>query len=355
MSLRVAIIADDLTGALDSSVAFALHGLKTRVAVTPAAIAAGLADEPDVLAVNTASRALPPEAAAELVRRAASALADARPEVLFKKIDSRLKGNVGPETAAMAAAFDAPVVLAAPAVPDQGRITQGEVVVGRGVPEPLPIAPVFAGLGRPLRVIDAASNDELDTVTQRASNRTLLVGASGLAAALARVLGEVREEPAFVADDATLFAFGSRDAITAEQVDALLAALPDLAAVDLRQGRADRPLPDRLPALLRCIGPLGDDPDAVADLLADAVAETVARLEPKTLVVGGGDSALAVLARLGAEVLVPVAEPRPGMVVARLTGHASGIRCLVKSGGFGTIDTLLGLVESGPRARAASA
>jgi uncharacterized protein YgbK (DUF1537 family) len=96
------------------------------------------------------------------------------------------------------------------------------------------------------------------------------------------------------------------------------------------------------------------DPAVVAARFGDVVAQAVARLAPRRLVVGGGDTALAVLGRLGARVAAPAAEPQPGLVAAAIMG-AAGMLCLVKSGGFGTNDILAGLVESRPFAAAVRA
>jgi uncharacterized protein YgbK (DUF1537 family) len=354
MTLRLALLADDLTGALDSSVGFALSGLRTRVALTPAAIGEALAEAPEVLAVNTASRALEVGAAAQIVRDAALAVGRQQPGVLFKKIDSRLKGNVGAETAAMAAVLGARRLVVAPAVPDQGRVTRDGAVIGRGVAEALPIAPQFAGGGRPVAVIDAADDDALDRVAALPAEGTLFVGAGGLGAALARRLGGTRRDEVFPTEDRTLFALGSRDPITLEQIAALRTARPDLEFIEVPGGAAGR-LPTRLPALLVLSGPRLADPAAVAFRFGAVVGEAAARLRPKRLVIGGGDTALAVFGRLGARVAIPKAEPQPGLVAATIAGGPAGMLCLVKSGGFGTIDILAGLVESRPVAATAHA
>src|SRR5262245_11514476 len=55
-TMRVLIIADDLTGALDSAVTMTGTGLRCVVARRPRDVAAALWREPDVLAVSTASR-----------------------------------------------------------------------------------------------------------------------------------------------------------------------------------------------------------------------------------------------------------------------------------------------------------
>ena len=71
--MRVLIIADDLTGALDSAVTLTGAGLRCVVARRPGDIAAALALAPDVLSVSTASR----EGGAAAARAAVAAALDA--------------------------------------------------------------------------------------------------------------------------------------------------------------------------------------------------------------------------------------------------------------------------------------
>ena len=73
--MRVLIIADDLTGALDSAVTLTGAGLRCVVARRPADVAAALAEEPDVLSISTASR----EGSAAEARAAVELLEGARP------------------------------------------------------------------------------------------------------------------------------------------------------------------------------------------------------------------------------------------------------------------------------------
>src|SRR6478735_9361344 len=88
-AMRVLIIADDLTGALDSAVAMTGAGLRCVVARRPADVAAALAERPDVLSVSTASREGTAEAARAAVAEALDAIGTL-PEIVFKKVDSRL-------------------------------------------------------------------------------------------------------------------------------------------------------------------------------------------------------------------------------------------------------------------------
>jgi uncharacterized protein YgbK (DUF1537 family) len=66
---------------------------------------------------------------------------------------------------------------------------------------------------------------------------------------------------------------------------------------------------------------------------------------PDMLMVGGGDTALAVFRGLGVSVLLPKGEIEPGIPWFDVTtkgGRHFG--CAVKSGGFGNSDSLLRLV-----------
>ena len=95
----LAILADDLTGALDSAAPFAARGLHVEVALAAAAVGAALGAAagaaPDVLSINLGTRELAPAAAQREVAAALQALpAGTR---LFKKVDSRLKGHIAAE------------------------------------------------------------------------------------------------------------------------------------------------------------------------------------------------------------------------------------------------------------------
>ncbi len=132
----VTVIADDFTGAADCGAAFAAAGLATFVALTEAPPPSAA----QVVAVDTESRPLPSAAAAQRTRSAARRAFAGGARVLYKKIDSTLRGNVGAEVAAAfhatAEAFpdQRPLVVASPAFPSAGRIVRDGRVRVHGVP-----------------------------------------------------------------------------------------------------------------------------------------------------------------------------------------------------------------------------
>ncbi|WP_018855858.1 four-carbon acid sugar kinase family protein [Rhizobium sp. 42MFCr.1] len=348
MTLKVAIIADDLTGALDTGTPFVDAGLSVAVAIDVSAISETLATGCEVVVVNTASRALPEEEAAGRVSAAAKALLAASPQIVLKKIDSRLKGNVAAESVALAAVFGHETIVVAPAIPDQDRLTHNGHVVGRGVDKPLPIAELFdASGGTEVLVRDAETDSDLDQVVEaRDWKRALAVGARGIGAALARKIGQSnRTSNAFAASSRTVFAFGSRDPITTAQMARLEGTGCLAAAIDASMGAVPSDAQVGLPLLVRCTGEISGEAVAVADRFAKGVKSIIEMTRPDMLMVGGGDTALAVFRELGIRVLRPQGEIEAGIPwFDVVTADGLRLRCAVKSGGFGNSDSLVRLI-----------
>ncbi len=133
--LDVAVIADDLTGAADCGIAFAAAGLSTFVAFgdAPAPPSA------HVVAIDIDSRRQAEGEAAERARSSAARAYRDGARILYKKIDSTLRGHVGPEIAAtLRVAAEArrgrTLAILAPAFPATGRTTRDGLVLVKGVP-----------------------------------------------------------------------------------------------------------------------------------------------------------------------------------------------------------------------------
>jgi D-threonate/D-erythronate kinase len=127
--MRLGIQADDLTGACDTGAVFAARGLATIVLLPEARFPASL---PDVLAVDTESRGRAAPDARAAARRAVARLAAAGPALLYKKVDSTLRGALAAELGgALEGAGDRRAALLAPALPAQGRtVVDGMLRVG---------------------------------------------------------------------------------------------------------------------------------------------------------------------------------------------------------------------------------
>ncbi len=116
---RWAVIADDLTGALDTALQFRKAGLHTLVATRPVA----WPPDNDCIAITTESRRLEPDEAAKRIGRAVHALWFTESHRIYKKTDSLLRGNIGPELESLLAATGTAMIVYAPAFPTGGRTT----------------------------------------------------------------------------------------------------------------------------------------------------------------------------------------------------------------------------------------
>lgn len=133
-SLKAAVVADDLTGAADTGVQFC--ALAAPFLLRPVDAVAGVAGSGGTggLALFTNSRHDPPVAAGEKVRRAADILRRHPPRFVYKKVDSCLRGNIGAEIDALVDAMGFRAAFVAPALPGQGRTTENDIHLVRGVP-----------------------------------------------------------------------------------------------------------------------------------------------------------------------------------------------------------------------------
>lgn len=115
----IAILADDLTSAGDGAAPFRQAGHDARILLTTTAGVPRHAV--GVSAVDLGSRVLDEEAAASRTWRAARLFAGS--ELLFKTVDSTLRGHVAAEVRAAWAGSQKRAVVIAPAFPAEGRVT----------------------------------------------------------------------------------------------------------------------------------------------------------------------------------------------------------------------------------------
>jgi uncharacterized protein YgbK (DUF1537 family) len=113
--IKFRIVADDLTGALDAGVQFSKQGLLTIVPLH-----GGATMEVDVIVADTESRGDAPWQAYEKTRDVARGFGRVP---VFKKVDSTLRGNLGPELEALMDELAFEKAIVAPAFPANGRTT----------------------------------------------------------------------------------------------------------------------------------------------------------------------------------------------------------------------------------------
>lgn len=131
---RVLVIADDLTGAADSCLPFQNLGYQALVLFNLAYLETAYATY-DVLCIDTETRHASP---ADIQQKLSSLQRffrnHHRPEVVFKKIDSTLRGSIGLEIDHLINLGGFQVVIVAPAFPRQGRQTIHGIHHVNGVP-----------------------------------------------------------------------------------------------------------------------------------------------------------------------------------------------------------------------------
>lgn len=124
------IIADDFTGANDTGVQMRKRGIATDVVLFPDASAGG-----GSAVLDTESRNIPAQQAYEKVSTLAGALLKANTyDLVYKKVDSTLRGNIAAEVKAVLAHYPADCIVFAPAFPEIGRTTAGGIHHLKGVP-----------------------------------------------------------------------------------------------------------------------------------------------------------------------------------------------------------------------------
>jgi uncharacterized protein YgbK (DUF1537 family) len=313
------ILADDLTGALDSSARFVTAGAPISVtwdastADGPVAYDSGTRDLPGPLAASSLEPFVPLLSAGQLA---------------FKKIDSLLRGHVALELAVCLGAFDHCVL--APAFPYQGRITrQGRQLISDGGvwrDVGVDLQAELRRHGIAVQMRDAETEEDLDRIVaegRRLDGRVLWCGTGGLAGALAGHRPVPR--PALVPP--VLAVIGSNHPISRAQ----LAAVPNA----LRG------------SVIFCELPLGNDRREARSRIAHEFMALLMRVpRPGTLFVSGGQTLRDLCEALEVTHLEVDGELEPGVPTSLMRGGSwDGQRLVSKSGAFGDSNFLADLLE----------
>ena len=237
MDQRCLLIADDLTGGADAGAQFAKRGLKTLLIFLKDECKIDFSKYAscDVLVVNTDSRGLGPEKASFLISNLLKNYDEEFFPIIYKKIDSTLRGNIGYEIDAILEGAKGSLCFMAPSYPEQNRTLVGGIMivgekplalteVARNTPSPIQeshickllqqqsynnigwidlthVASNFEGLkkavekeqrvGNKIIIFDAVNRQDLSNIADVAfsiKRKPLFVGSAGLAEEVAKQL-----------------------------------------------------------------------------------------------------------------------------------------------------------------------
>jgi uncharacterized protein YgbK (DUF1537 family) len=243
---KVLIIADDYTGASDTGAQFSRHGLSTAVITDPSMLEDALRRF-QVVSFDTEARNAPIKEARRRVREALSCLNETKGErvgILYKKIDSTIRGNIGAELDVVMEKGPYDLCIVAPAFPAKGRTTLRGFQLVDGIPVDQttfskdPLSPVREShiptlishqtdrrvgwisletvrggqealaaelearrlKGEEIIVVDALNQKDLETIALAASalNIRLLCGSAGLAGEIPYAFGLAIPKPVLV-------------------------------------------------------------------------------------------------------------------------------------------------------------
>lgn len=406
--VKLLIIADDFTGALDTGVQFVKRGIETLVSTAAQIDLSRIPEETQVISLDLETRHMPQRQAYEKVRDAAVFARERGIRQVYKKTDSTLRGNIGAEISALMDACQGDPVVFVPAYPAAGRTTrQGRQLVD-GVPvhktqfaldllNPVTESFIPRIIGeqcdkkvvladeesiRPtgkntIYVYDAETEAQLTAIAGglKANGFSgLLAGCAGFAGYLPEIFGlrqEDRKRPAAAGSGSMLFVCGSVNQVSIEQYRYAAAQGIDGVTLTprqkLEQGYWNSSGGVRdiagYTAILREKGKLmisncatgeeaqklalppdmtGEDIAGHAAVLVEALVRTAG---VSTLVVFGGDTAVAIMNRFSVSGVTPVAELLPGVVVSAMAACGKELTMVTKAGGFGAEDTLVKIIQ----------
>mgnify|MGYP002798885649 FL=1 len=125
--VKLLMIADDFTGALDTGVQFAKRGISTQIFTKQKLCEKDIKEDTEVLVVDTESRPMTRDDAYRAVYDLACWAVRHGVEIIFKKTDSALRGNIGAELQAVLDAGKSHRLFFFPGYPQIGRITRNGI------------------------------------------------------------------------------------------------------------------------------------------------------------------------------------------------------------------------------------
>ena len=392
--VKLLLIADDFTGALDTGVQFAGQGAQTKIVIGKEAECLQLErEDADVIVVDAETRHLPhDEAYRMVVKLAAKALKEKVPHI-FKKTDSALRGNIGMELAALLEVSGENFLPFIPALPAMNRVTRkgihyiegvpiAETVFGRDPFEPVTssdIKDLFRDTKVNVQVIekkmgyeadskeptigifDAETAEDIERVAGDLKSQgklRIIAGCAGVASVLPGLLDlTTGKNEKLLVKKPLLVVCGSLNPISQRQIEyGVKCGFPRYIidkALQTEDGYFDTKEGQKWIASIKeelCRSPLvmiytGTSKDKrledesvrikIADIFGMVVKKLVNSDACNTVLVTGGDTLFGLVEQMGCKEINLVGEIRPGTVLSSMRMEQKDIWVLSKSGGFG--------------------
>lgn len=396
------IIADDLTGTLDTAIKFSQRGAHTVAIDARGAeqLVPYLEEGYEVVSVNTATRHMEGEEAYRIVHSLVRCALKHGVGCIYKKTDSVLRGNIACEIEALKDASRAAFIPFAPAYPELRRTVEGGIMKVAGVPlaqtsfahdpfEPITSSDTLdlfrssslkaisscdeafipAEGQADVVVYDGRTGEDMYKLAQNLykAGCRVFCGCAGFAQALSRMLYRGHVMSHTLIPRPMLVVCGSVNPVSKRQLDVLEAS--GVRRLRIAEGEAMEPdfaTSGRFSSLVDGImDALGTEGLAILDTEADLSAVSCSAMESArkvshalasivhscidrgcfTVFVIGGDTMLSLLEELGRVVVEPVSELEKGIVLSYVLYDGRRMTLLSKSGGFGSDDLILELVN----------
>lgn len=407
--VKLLVIADDFTGALDTGVQFAASGAETRVVTNIEYDFSRTGREVQVLVLVAETRHVKWEEAYRMVYGIAKRACESGIPYLYKKTDSALRGNIGSELKAVLDAAGKHTLHFLPAFPRMNRVTRNgihyidgspvhESVFGKDPFEPVtcsyipdmmrgevPVTVVESMDGwerqNGVMVYDASTDEELMSIgsfLKEKGELGLTAGCAGFAAVLPQLLGlSGKRRERISLDKKFLVACGSVNPITVRQLDYAeragmkrirLTPEQKLEKDYLESEEGNRALEEWTKTALEeecCIFDTNDLPGCraaceyagshglsldelrvrIADTLGRVVEHLVRAGVKSTMLLTGGDTLMGFMRHIGCDEIVPACEMAPGTVLSQVDIDGRTYSIISKSGGFGEEKLIAELAE----------
>ncbi|MFV0502610.1 MAG: four-carbon acid sugar kinase family protein [Lachnospirales bacterium] len=251
--IKMLVIADDFTGALDTGVQFTRRNLYTKITTNIDFDYTNINDDLDILVIDAQTRHLSHKEAYNVVKSISKKAIAKGVEYIYKKTDSALRGNIGSELKGLLDSSSENSVYFIPALPKHNRFTKkgvhyidyipvAESVFGNDPFEPVKYSEVNKIISlqtdinitevyninesttfeEGIVIFDASSDDDLNNIANKLYNDVhgkLFAGCAGFASVLPDLLGiRKKENKKIVFDNGLLVACGSVNPITTKQI-----------------------------------------------------------------------------------------------------------------------------------------